>query len=150
MPSTATRLVVCSMMVAASFIVGGAFGQPSGPRFVREISWQGRGVWLKADTHVHTRFSDGKHQLPEVLAKSEVHGCDVVAVTDHLDDNLKGATAEYFASIVAARKAHPAMTILSGGEWNVPPWGGDEHATVLVSPAVESRLTEFKRLFDDY
>jgi hypothetical protein len=42
------------------------------------------------------------------------------------------------------------MTIIAGGEWNIPPWGGDEHATVLLAPAVEAKLTEFKRLFDDH
>jgi hypothetical protein len=105
---------------------------------------------LKADTHVHTAgFSDGGYTLNDVVAKSATQGCEVLAITDHLDHNLKAATPEYFAAIETARKAHPNMTILAGGEWNIPPWGGDEHATVLLAPAVETKLADFKRMFDD-
>jgi hypothetical protein len=108
-------------------------------------------VWLKADTHVHTDdFSDGGYVLKDAVAGAAKHGCDVVAVTDHLDVNLRAATPEYFAAIAAARKAHAGMTVLAGGEWNVPPWGGDEHATVLLAPQVETKLAAFKRLFDDH
>jgi hypothetical protein len=127
-----------------------ACARPMPAQFAREIPWAGRGVWLKADTHVHTDdFSDGGYALRDVAGRA-AESCDVLAITDHLDVNLHAATPEYFAAIDAARRAHPALTILAGGEWNIPPWGGDEHATVLVSPAVETRLAEFKRLFDDH
>jgi hypothetical protein len=116
---------------------------------VREIPWQSGGVWLKADTHVHTQFSDGRYTVDQVVARAREFGCDVIAITDHLDDNLDAATPEYFAAIDAARRAHPDMIILAGGEWNIPPWGGDEHATILTVPAAEHALSEFKRRFDD-
>ena len=43
------------------------------------------------------------------------------------------------------------MIILTRLEWNMPPGKGDEHATVLFPPAMEStsRLVEFKKRFDD-
>jgi hypothetical protein len=133
------------LVVAASAIVCRA----QGAHFDRETPWHGHGVWLKADTHIHTRFSDGSHTVEEVVAKAQEFGCDVLAITDHTDRDLKAATPEYFDAIDAARKAHPAMTILAGVEWNLPPRGGDEHATVLVAPAAERRLAEFKEQFDD-
>ena len=113
--------------------------QPSAPpraQFVRTIPWAGRGVWLKADTHTHTKFSDGGHTIAEVVAAAERHGCDVVAITDHGDDDLRAATPEYLAALQAARQQHPRLLILGGLEWNVPPWGGSEHATVLVPQAM--------------
>ena len=41
---------------------------------------------------------------------------------------------------------------VSGLEWNVPPYGGREHATVLVpdGPSEGARLAEFRQRFDDY
>ena len=38
---------------------------------------------------------------------------------------------------------------MAGAEWNIPPWNGEEHATVLVAPGAERMLEEFKRQFDD-
>jgi hypothetical protein len=145
---TRWTFVVLGLVLAASGAVCLA-AQESTPRFDREVPWHGRGHWLKADTHIHTRFSDGAHSVEEVVAKAQEFGCDVVAITDHTDANLTGATPAYFDAIDAARRAHPTMVILAGIEWNVPPWGGDEHATVLVPPAAERRLAEFKERFDD-
>jgi hypothetical protein len=43
------------------------------------------------------------------------------------------------------------MIVLAGLEWNVPPYGGDEHVTVLVEPTADEMviLAEFKSRFDD-
>jgi len=121
-------------------------------RFVREIPWAGRGSWIAADTHTHTTFSDGANSPSEVAAKAVEFGCRALAIADHGDGNLKAATPEYAAAITAARAANPGLAVVAGLEWNVPPWAGDEHATVLVPPGANEwkTLSEFKRRFDDF
>ena len=123
--------------------------QAAGARFVREVPWSGNGVWLKIDTHTHTTFSDGGRTVNEVLNRATVYGCDVVAITDHTDLNLRAATPEYFEAIEKARAVRPNMIVFAGVEWNIPPKNGDEHVTVLVAPELENQLTAFKREFDD-
>jgi len=116
------------------------------------VAWHSTGVWLKAETHVHTKFSDGLHAVDEVIGRALANGCDVVAVTDHADRQMTAATAEYHAAIAAARVAHPTLVLVTGLEWNVPPARGDDHAVVLFPTALESVAVtgEFKRRFDDY
>ena len=119
--------------------------------FTRKIDWIGTGIWLKADTHVHTRFSDGRHTVEEVVSQAEHFQCDVVAITDHTDGKDVGSPA-YIAAIQQARIDHPELIIIAGLEWNVPPWGGDDHATVLCPPGNDHAdwMTLFAARFDDY
>ncbi len=120
--------------------------------FVRKVEWMGNGHWLKADLHVHTSFSDGKHSVAEVVEKAANFGVDVIAITDHSDSNLKTATKEYFEAINDARNKYPDMVILAGVEWNVPPWGGREHSSVIIHPYAEKSMimTEAIKSFDTY
>jgi hypothetical protein len=139
-------------LLGCALILGGC-GQrePPKPRFIRLVKWHGKGVWLKADLHIHTKFSDGTHTVDEVVRKGKQFGCHVLAITDHADRNRLAATREYFEAIEAARRQYPDMILFAGLEWNVPPWGGDEHATLLIDPELDewNVLSRFKDQFDD-
>jgi hypothetical protein len=144
---------VFGLLTAALMASGCGTSQPppSQPHFVRQVEWMGKGSWLKADTHVHTKFSDGSHSIEDVVRQAERFGCNVLAITDHADRNLKAATREYHEAIHVERRRHPALVLLAGLEWNLPPWGGDEHATLLIHPDLDewSVLARFKEQFDD-
>ncbi|MBL9093639.1 MAG: PHP domain-containing protein [Planctomycetaceae bacterium] len=126
--------------------------EPVRPYFIQRVPWAETGVWLKADLHVHSKFSDGSHSITELAAAAVRNGCDVLAVTDHADHDRDGASAEYFAELDAARRRHPELILFAGLEWNVPPYGGDEHAAVIapINPTERSLLSGFKARFDDY
>ena len=125
---------------------------PPVARVVREVGWVDMGVWLKADLHTHTNFSDGSHTVDEVVAAAAMHGCDAVAITDHTDEELKAATPEYLDAIRTARLRHPDIVVITGIEWNVPPGKGAEHAGVLFPRAMETpeTLGLFKTRYDDW
>ncbi len=152
--SPTNKFAILTLIAALIPIIVSGCGQQDThqplPRFVRQVHWIGQGTWLKVDTHTHTTFSDGSHSVHEVVTKARQFGCDAVAITDHADHNLTAATNAYFQAINDARRRFPDTIILAGLEWNIPPWGGREHATVLVAPsqAETSTLTTFKSKFD--
>ncbi|WP_417847604.1 VanZ family protein [Thalassoglobus sp.] len=121
-------------------------------KFIKKIPWAEQGQWIKADTHIHTKLSDGSHTIAEIASKAVEHGCDVIAITDRSDRELKGASIEYEREILAARRIFPNLIILSGIEWNIPPWKGEQHVSLLLSPGPDEFLIlrEFKHKFDDY
>ncbi len=61
----------------------------------------------------------------------------------------QAATPDYFSAINAARMNNPGFILFGGIEWNIPPYSGREHVTVLLEPALEeSILGEFKQQFE--
>lgn len=115
-----------------------------------EVPWSVAGQWIIADTHTHTRFSDGNLSISDLVARAQANGCDALAITDHSDVSEKAATPAYFAAINEARATHPSMLILAGIEWNIPPYAGREHMSVLVAPTLEAKiLPQFKQQFEN-
>lgn len=152
MPAVAAlrRLLLAALLLGVLCI---GCGRRSGQaRFVRAVPWAESGVWLKADTHVHTRYSDGAHSLSEVVEEALARGVEVLAITDHGDRDRRGTSDELFAELEAARQRHPRLILLAGLEWNVPPHQGREHACVLLVPSGREQkiLREFQVRFDDY
>jgi hypothetical protein len=147
-----SKVVVAGIAIALTAATAVALQQrATRPRFEREIPWATNGVWLRAETHVHTKFSDGGHTVDELVDRAAANGCDVLAITDHSDRELTAATPEYHAAIASARARVPGVTLLAGIEWNVPPGKGDDHAVLLLPPAFDSPtlMSEFKERFDD-
>src|SRR2546421_2986103 len=105
--------------------------------FVTAVPWGIAGKTLILDTHTHTRFSDGAFALGDVVSKAVASGCSALAITDHTDASLHAATPEYFEAIDAARAKFPDLVLFAGVEWNIPPYGGREHVTVLLDSSRE-------------
>ncbi|GGA78889.1 hypothetical protein GCM10011369_21060 [Neiella marina] len=111
------------------------------------------GQWFVVDTHIHTKFSDGSHTVAEVADKAASFGCDAIAIADHGDRNLKKvASKSYVDAIRNADYAHPNMSILTGLEWNIAPFMGREHATVLFpqSDDLLGQISTFRNRYDSY
>ncbi len=49
--------------------------------FTHSIPWAATGIWLKAETHTHTKFSDGGSSVDKLADRALANGCDVLAVT---------------------------------------------------------------------
>ena len=118
------------------------------PRLVEAVPRAKTSDWLLVDTHTHTKFSDGRASVDEVVQKAIQAGCDAMAITDH--SHYKGtAGVAYLAEIELADARYPNLIVLGGMEWNIPPYGGREHVTVLLEPALAQRaLADFKDRFD--
>jgi len=114
-----------------------------------EIPWALISRPLVMDTHTHTNFSDGSYSVEEVTQLAIDHGCEALAITDHSDLSEGAATPGYFSSVDAARKKHPGFILFGGIEWNIPPYEGREHVTVLLDPMLEATLLgTFKQKFE--
>ena len=131
----------------------GAVRATATPTFMRRLDcYDSPSVWLKIDTHVHSHRTDGNESIESLVEAASKFGCNAVAITDHADRGLEGASEVYFADIRRARQQFPKMIVLAGLEWNIPPHGGDEHVTVIVEPTPDEAviLAEFKERFDDF
>ncbi|MFT2090387.1 PHP domain-containing protein [Paraglaciecola sp. 2405UD69-4] len=111
------------------------------------------GEWLKIDTHIHSKYSDGQKTVHEIANKAAEFGCDFIAITDHGDKDFKKVLSDsYFTDIENVNSFHKHMTVIPGFEWNIPPFGGREHVTVLFPKTVSMQhdLRAFKEKFDHF
>ena len=111
------------------------------------------GSWYKIDTHIHSLYSDGRFSIDEIAQRAANYGCDLIAITDHGDKNLNRVLSEeFFLDVSLADGRYNNMSVIPGLEWNVPPFNGREHATVLFPTRQNSRkaLQQFRNQFDHY
>jgi hypothetical protein len=109
--------------------------------------------WFAIDTHIHSSYSDGSFTINEVAENAYLHGCKAIAITDHGDKALASVLSnDYFAEIKSANQRFADMTVIPGFEWNIPPFNGREHATVLL-PNTKNMINQyryFRENFDHY
>jgi DNA polymerase (family 10) len=77
---------------------------------------------LRGDCHTHTRWSDGRDSLMEMVAAAWERGHQYVAVTDHSYPSL--AFADRTRELEAVRQRFPDLVIVNGLEVNITVEGG--------------------------
>jgi hypothetical protein len=118
--------------------------------FALSVPWALTGGRVVLDSHTHTVFSDGALPPMQLAEKAVENGCTAIAITDHGDLSVRAATPEYFDEVDAIRAKFPKMIVFAGLEWNIPPYLGREHVTVLLEPSRERQiLPEFKARFEE-
>lgn len=131
-------------------------GLPAGTTYDRPVNSSQitqQGNWYQVDTHTHTRYSDGRFSITQVAENGNKFGCDAVAITDHGDHNLKGVfSAEYWQDFSNATTKFTDLTLIAGLEWNIPPFAGREHMTLLLPESVDhDRLISlFRERYDHF
>jgi len=84
---------------------------------------------IKADAHMHTKWSDGTLSVDELVDTCAKRGYEWMAITDHSQymKFVNGLTVERLRAqrkeIEAARRRHPDMMILCGVEMDILPDG---------------------------
>lgn len=144
--TSALRRIACLLAGAALLAACGSTPQIE---YLVRVPWARAGLTLVLDTHTHTHFSDGALSVRALVDLARAGGCDVLAVTDHGDLGLRAATPAYFDAVDAERARVPGMLLFAGMEWNIPPYAGREHVTVLLEPRHERGvLPEFKARYE--
>ena len=85
----------------------------------RTIAWALGGKSVLADFHTHTLHSDGGLAPSALVERAIMNGCQVLALTDHSDANLKAVDGEFFKSLDELRRKLPDRVLLglkSGGQ----------------------------------
>lgn len=134
---------------SAMLIIAAGGCQQQSVAIVKSHAWAESNRKLVIDTHIHTTFSDGKKSIADIADVAVTNRCDAIAITDHGDKSEQAATEGYFSEIDGAGNLYPQLLILTGMEWNVPPYKGREHVNVLMSDeTARSVLPGLKTKFD--
>ena len=84
---------------------------------------------IKGDLHVHTKWSDGKYSIEQMVEAAQKRGYEYVAISDHSLSTViaKGLTVErlkkQWKEIEKVRKSFPRIAILTSTEMDIKPDG---------------------------
>ena len=127
-----------------------------GPHVVSAVPWAGRDAGIIFDHHSHTKYSDGRLAVEELVALARDGGCDALAITDHSDSGGEGplrvrtdttgtVSERQLRDFREAREKHRAFLLFGGVELNMPSYGGREHANIIVTPEMEGEILPLMR-----
>ena len=122
-----------------------------GPHIVSAVPWAGRDAGIIFDHHSHTKYSDGRLTVAELVALARDGGCDALAITDHSDSggggplrvrtDTTGTVSDLqLRDFREMREKHQAFLLFGGVELNMPSYGGREHANIIVTPQMEGEI----------
>lgn len=109
---------------------------------------------IRGDLHCHTKASDGRHDVEEIVAAAEARGYAYVAITDHspsarVAGGLSAAAlARHVTRIRAVQRAHPRIVVLAGTECDILPDGRLDYPDDVLAPldlvmaAIHSRFKQ--------
>jgi VanZ family protein len=106
---------------------------------IQTVEWAGEDANIILDHHTHTKMSDGKLSVAELVTLANDNGCDAIAITDHTDAQLS-LSDKKLSELALARKAYPNMLIFGGAELEMPSYKGREHVSLLLTPEIEKSV----------
>lgn len=149
-PQALTRRVFLTRAAGFTLTLGASAGwQTPSHAAARAPYPYGAGVWLAGDHHIHTHFSpDGQYAIAQQVVQAARHGLHWCVITDHGGPQHDKVALEHaYPEMLAARRAHPEITVFQGLEWNIP---DAEHGSVILPPGDDEaqRVATFEAQFD--
>ncbi len=147
-PYSMSRRVFLTRAAGLTLTLGGGALVPS--KALTATNPYAGGWWLAGDHHIHTKYSpDGLYEIVEQVAAARRCGLDWCVITDHGGPRHdKVALNQAYPDLLAARRAHPGITVFQGLEWNIP---AAEHGSVILPVGAEEaeHAARFEAIFDE-
>lgn len=141
------RLPAAALLILCAQVAGCAKPNPA-PAFVTDVPWALSERRLRTDLHVHTRFSTGAETVAALADRARANGCHALALTDHANPGTRTASEQYFAALKDARATAQFPILIAGLDWAVPPATAQARISILVQPALEPLLREFRQRYE--
>jgi histidinol phosphatase-like PHP family hydrolase len=90
-------------------------GKPTIHRWFTPGERVGLGEWPRVDFQMHTRWTDGRSTIREMIEAAAATGLDAIAITEHVNAG-SGWYPEFVAEVQAERDRHATLEIFYGAE----------------------------------